>query len=112
VPALVRFIRSIAVLVLPAENQVQWLNSLGLPGNAAVADELAQEFDDGFLLLPQFVEHGWILGPVADKLRELDSLLTSMSGPENADIWDISALEGAGMWSKVRDRANSILRGL
>ncbi len=109
VAALVRFVRSIAVLALPAEGQLRWLNSLGLPGKAAVADELAHEFDDGFLLLSQFVERGWITGATVERLRELDSLLASMSGSENADLWDLSALESADMWRKVRDFAAGVL---
>ncbi|MFS8103349.1 hypothetical protein LFM09_40105 [Lentzea alba] len=48
VPALARFVRSIAVLAMPAESQTQWLDSLGLPGGARIADELALGFDDGF----------------------------------------------------------------
>jgi hypothetical protein len=109
VPALVRFIRSVAVLALPAEGQERWLNSFGLPGEAAIADELAQEFDDRFLLLPQFVELGWIPENVAEQLRELNSLLAAMSGPENAHIWEISALGTNDVWDKVRNHATNIL---
>lgn len=108
VPALVRFIRSVAVLALPAEGQVQWLNSVGLP----IADELAQEFDDRFLLLPQFIELGWIPESVAEQLRELNSLLAAMSGPDNAAIWEISALESNDVWDKVRNHATRILLAL
>lgn len=112
VPALVRFIRSVAVLALPAEGQVQWLSSLGLPGDAAIADELAQEFDDRFLLLPQFVELGWIPESVAEQLRELNSLLAAMSGPDNAAIWEVSALGTHDVWDKVRNHATRILLAL
>lgn len=109
---LVQFIRSIAVLALPAEDQVQWLNSLGLPGKAAIVDEMAQEFGNGFLLLPQFVEQGWIPNATVKMLNELDSLLADMSGPEHENLWDISALEHAEEWAKVRRQATRILFAL
>ncbi|GAA4529340.1 hypothetical protein [Amycolatopsis samaneae] len=109
VMALVGFVRSIAVLALPADGQIRWLNSLGLPGGAAIADELAQEFGDGCLLLAQFVEHGWISERLAKKLRGLDTLLGVMSGPEKAEIWEVSALESAAEWIEVRKRALEIL---
>jgi hypothetical protein len=105
VAALARFVRSIAVLALPAEGQRQWLDSLGLPGEVEIADELALEFDDGFLLLPQFVGHGWIAERTAGKLRELDSLLSAMSEPENAAVWDVSVLGSAKEWAEVREKA-------
>ncbi|MBB4905042.1 hypothetical protein [Actinophytocola algeriensis] len=109
VPSLVKFMRSLAVLGLPAESQVQWLNSLGLPGNAYEADELAHEFGDGVLLVRQLVDHGWISEIAADKIQELDDFLGEMSGPEHAEIWKVSALGQASEWAKVRDMAVNIL---
>lgn len=91
---------------------MRWLNSLGLGGDAALADELAMEFDDGWLLLPQFVEHGWVPAAAAEKLRELDSWLAAMSGPENADLWHVSALARADEWATVRQCATSVLLDL
>jgi hypothetical protein len=111
-PALARFVRSVALLALPAEEQTRWLNSFGLPGEAALADELALEFDDGFLLLPQFVEQGWLPDRLAEHLCELDKLLAAMSEPEKAEIWDISALATAEEWTEVRRHAASVLFGL
>jgi hypothetical protein len=112
VPALVWFVRSVAVLALPAEDQVRWLNSIGFRGESALADELAMEFDDGFRLLPQFVEHGWIPAAAAGKLGRLDSLLAAMSGPENVDVWHVSALAHADAWAAVRQCATSVLLDL
>ncbi len=103
------FVRSIAVLDFPADDQTRWLDSLGLPGGAGVADELALEFDDGFQLLPQFVEHGWIPTHAAEKMREFDKLLSAMSGPGKPEIWEVSALGTAEAWADVRKKASAIL---
>lgn len=48
------FVRSVAVLALEADAQIGWLEEKGLP----LVDELALEFDDGFRLVPVFVERG------------------------------------------------------
>jgi hypothetical protein len=112
VPALVRFMRSIAVLALPAGQQLRWLESLGAPGAAAGTDELALDFDDGFRMLPQFVEQGWIRPAAANKMRELDDLLARMSGSENSDLWRVSALGSTEAWATVRECARSTLLAL
>lgn len=106
---LVSFVRSIAVPALPADQQRQWLNSLGLPGTAGIADELALEFNDGIRLLPQFVEHGWIPSQAAARLGELDAVLEAMSGAENAALWQVPVLDTADEWADIRTRATAIL---
>ena len=67
---LVAFVRSVAVLGLPVDVQVSWLHRR-FADATPVVDELALEFDDGFRLVPTFVELGWLSGP-ADIFRLKD----------------------------------------
>jgi len=106
---LARFIRATALLALPAESQRLWLSSLGLPGEPGYADEMATEFDDGLLLLPQFVAAGWLSHEAADRLTAVDALLEKMSGPEKASLWSIEALYARAEWEAVRAAARDAL---
>lgn len=63
---LASLIRAIAMLALPAPHQIAWLEALGVGGSA---DELALEFHDGYLLVPQFVERQWLQAAVVGPLR-------------------------------------------
>lgn len=105
--SLANLVRAIAVLALPAADQVAWLDSLGIGGGNA--DELALELGDGFLLAPQFVENSWLPSEAAEPLRVLDALLASMSGPSNSELWDTAALETAPAWSEARRLARAAL---
>src|SRR5687768_11247694 len=98
---LASLVRAVAMLALPASHQIAWLESLGVGGSA---DELALEFDDGYVLAPQFVERQWLDAAVVDPLRALNDLLQSMSGPGNAELWDAAALESSPRWSEVREQ--------
>ena len=82
--ALANFVRAVAILALPAPDQVAWVESLGV---GPVVDELALELGDGALLAAQFVEAGWLGAEVLQPLQILEALLDSMSGPENAPLW-------------------------
>jgi hypothetical protein len=99
-----RFMRSVAMLAAPARTQARWLNSLGL-GEAALSDELALEFEDGFLLLGQFVDAGWLAQEAAEVLQRIGDRLEAMSGQDNAAMWDVVALESAPDWNELRDLA-------
>ena len=107
--ALVAFVRSVSVLALDAAGQLAWLASLGLPGTAALADELALEFDDGFKLLPTFISLGWIQPEAADALAELDATLARMSDPSQGDVWKVEALTSDVRWEGVRSLARDAL---
>lgn len=109
VGTLVRFLRAIAVLALPAKSQIAWLQSLGLPGEPRFADELALEFDDGYRLLPQFVRNDWLASQVIEPLAGLDTLLEAMSASGNADLWTVEALASSPQWEEARCKARSIL---
>ncbi len=106
---LASLVRALAVLAMPAADQVDWLRSLGVLGDSPNADELALELSDGAFLSAQFVEADWLPASVSEPLRELDSLLSTMSGPANTEFWNSGALASAAEWDDVRSRAKAIL---
>lgn len=106
---LAAFVRSIAILAMDARTQIEWLNSLGLPGRAALADELALEFDDGYMLLPVFLDKGWLKDHSADVLGDIARALTAMSGRENEAVWAVEALASDPRWEEVRGLARKAL---
>lgn len=95
---LARFIRAIAVLAFPAEDQIAWIRSV--PIGLVDADELALEFDDGYRLLPQFESLGWIPEAVRGPADDIDRLLTQMSGPSGP--WSFDDLRSDSRWTEVR----------
>jgi hypothetical protein len=109
IQSLVAFMRSIAVLALDAPTQLAWLASLGLPGTPSVTDELALEFDDGYRLIPRFVANGWLSAESGGLLAPIDAALAAMSGPSNADVWAVEALESDPRWMEVRVLAREAL---
>ncbi len=54
---LVALLKAVARLALSSDEQVAYLNAIGVGG---CADELALEIGDEVPLLPQFVEAGWL----------------------------------------------------
>ena len=109
VRTLVGFLRALAVLALPAPDQLAWLRSLGLPGEPAVLDELAMEFDDGYRLVPSFIKNGWLPESILDPLSELDRLLSGMSGTGNERVWLVDSLDSTQEWEEVRFGARKVL---
>lgn len=101
-----RFVRAVAVLALPAEAQLAYLTSIGVPDGV---DELALEFDDGRLLARQFEELGWISALFRARVAPLNALLDEMSGEDRAELWTASALGAASEWERVRSLARNLL---
>ena len=99
--------RAVAIAALPAAEQEEWLNSLGL--GWPNIDEIAMETDEGALLAPQFVEEGWFPVQALGPLMDLDSLLAGMSGEENGDLWTVEALRTAPEWAECRQQALRVL---
>ncbi|MFI5491911.1 hypothetical protein [Actinoplanes sp. NPDC051859] len=102
--SVVSFVQSVAVLALPAEAQVAWLTASRSP----YADELALQFDDGFRLLPVFVERGWLRDTAVPALARLDEHLDAMSCQAHADLWTVEALNRVE-WERTRSLALSAL---
>ena len=97
VPSLVNFVKAIGRLAMPAEQQVAYLEDIG---TAPSADELALEFDEGFVLLPTFVERGWLSAHDAKIAAAIDESLGRMSGEQGP--WDIADLATAPEWQEIR----------
>lgn len=107
VASLVAFLRSVAMLAMAAPEQVAWLNTLGLPGEAAIADELALEFNDGYLLIDTFISRGWLTANAKALFEPIDAALAAMSDPDKeataeGDVWVVGALGEDPRWEEVR----------
>jgi hypothetical protein len=104
----VTFVPSVAILALDADAQAAWTSQLA-KDQTPLIDELALEFDDGFRLLPTFVERGWLNDAALPILTQLDEQLAAMSGEHNADLWQIEALTSRAEWNRVRVLAKAAL---
>jgi hypothetical protein len=100
--------RAVAVLALPATDQVEWLGTLA-PGSPVGCDELALEFDDGWRLLPQFISNGWLNEAVGEAAQQIDQLLSETSKSANALEWTTASLASSARWASVRQLARSLL---
>lgn len=92
------FVRSVAVLALDADAQIAWLGGKRF----SLVDELALDFDDGFRLVPTFIERGWLNTTALPVPAEIDQHLDSMSGEHNAVLWQHEALARRTEWVQVR----------
>jgi hypothetical protein len=106
--SVVAFVRSVAVLALDADAQVAWASQL-MKNHVPLIDELAMEFDDGFRLVPSFIERGWLNEAALPVLTQLDERLEVMSGQHNADLWHAEALSSRAEWERVRGLARAAL---
>ncbi|GAA2390153.1 hypothetical protein GCM10010420_12310 [Streptomyces glaucosporus] len=97
-------IESLTVLAADARTQTAWLDRHGV-----AADEIALDFDHAFRTAEVLVADGRIAdGAVAD-LREIDAILSGMSGGENADRWTRAALATDAGWVRARRLARRVL---
>jgi hypothetical protein len=103
---LIAFLKAVGRLALPPPEQVEYLRASGLVNDA---DELGLEFDEGFKMVPQFVESEWLATSDADRIKEINDILAAMSGPENAALWTEDALREAPEWQAVRRSARRFL---
>lgn len=101
------FLRALSILALPAETQVEWLRSLGL-GEPGLWDELADEYDQHWLMLPQIVEAGLIPEKAVGGLNQLNDLLAALVDSDAAD-GPMEALRTSNAWQEVRKMARSCL---
>jgi hypothetical protein len=103
-----QFVRSVAVLALDASAQQDWLGR-AFGGAVVAVAELELEFDEGFALLPSFVERGWLDEAALPALSRLDEHLDAMSGDHNRHLWQPEALAAAVEWERARELARQAL---
>lgn len=105
---LAAWVRAVGVLALPADQQAAWLDSLG-PVAAWNVGELGLEFDDGYVLLDQWVRAGWVDQKSLAPIAALNTRLDEMSGERNASLWTRQALAQHQAWREVRELATAVL---
>lgn len=105
---LAAWVRAIGVLALSADQQATWLDSLG-PVAAWNVGELGLEFDDGYVLLDQWVRAGWVDQKSLAPIAALNTRLDEMSGERNASLWTRPALAQHQAWREVRELATAVL---
>lgn len=105
---LAAWVRAIGVLAASAEHQQAWLDSLG-PVASWNVSELGLEFEDGYLLMGQWVEAGWIASVSVPAFHALNAALDHMSGQSNESLWTREALSNHRAWREVRALAMNAL---
>ncbi|MFE2039170.1 hypothetical protein ACFXBB_39325 [Streptomyces scopuliridis] len=78
---------ALTVLAADAQIQVAWLVR-----HAVMTDEIALDFDHAFRTAEALVAEWQLARGVMADLREIDVILSGMSGGENADRWTRDAL--------------------
>lgn len=90
----------LARLAAPASAQIAYLQDLGVTPSI---DELALEFDDIAVLVPELVENGRLTREQVETVMALDRTLQAMSGID--DLWNDAALRSDPRWAEVRELA-------
>jgi hypothetical protein len=91
--------RAVQQLALPADEALA-----ARPLHGSNPEALALEFDD---LYTDYIDNLDELPSEAQlvALQALDSALTAMSGPANAELWTPTSVSSHPRWSEVRDLA-------
>ncbi|HEX5114202.1 MAG TPA: hypothetical protein VFW65_03285 [Pseudonocardiaceae bacterium] len=105
----VKLMRAVAMLAMPAPIQADYLNRIGTPD---VADELALELDDTLQLADKLRDHGYLTDTEYTMLHALNRKLDSMSGHNHEPLWRTSALAEQSEWQQVRAMAQEFLQSV
>jgi hypothetical protein len=106
---------AVANLAAPAEAQVSHLDGTfsGLTGGKSADgygnDELALEFEDGFIAVSHMLRFGEITQVDIDALQTLNDMLIRWSGSAHGDFWVREALFKDPRWQAIRLRAAEVL---
>ncbi len=95
---------ALTVLAADAQLQVAWLVR-----HAVMTDEIALDFDHAFRMADVLVAEGLLAREVMTDLRQIDVILSEMSGGENADRWARDALSTDAGWALARRLARRVL---
>lgn len=103
---LVELLRAVAVLALPAVEQLDWAAARGGPMSPDPLVLDLYETADG---ASSFRDAGWISARAADRIEVLKHAVEELSGPGNANAWSATALREAPEWDRIRDLARGVL---
>lgn len=106
---LVELLRAVAVLALPAADQLVWAAARGGPMSP---DPLVLDLYETVDQVPSFRDAGWISSRAADRIVELEHAVENLGDPGNTEVWSTTALREAAEWDRIRDLARSILADL
>ena len=106
---LVRLMRAVAMLAMPAPIQADYLVRIGTPDQA---DELALELDDNIRSVAALRDRGSLTDTEYTMLHALNRTLDSMSGHDHEPLWRTSALAERPEWQAVRVMAQEFLQSV
>ncbi|MFD8535224.1 hypothetical protein [Streptomyces rubrogriseus] len=97
-------IEALTVLAADAQVQVSWLVR-----HPVMTDEIVLDFDHAFRMAEALVAEGELARRLMADLREIDVVLSKMSGGRNADRWTRDALSTDEGWALARRLARRVL---
>ena len=89
----------LARLASPPQAQIDYLRNLGV---APLADELALEFHDLHLLVPQLAAQGVLTHQQSEAIDAVNHKLDAMSACQDTSLWIEDALRRHPDWAEVR----------
>ena len=101
-------VESLQLLAAEADDQLAYL-----PDFVVATDEVAENFYDAFLLLPQLEEGGMVEGNAADVIRRVNRMFDSMPPMPDGSLADYAAdLRNHDFWARARVAAKEALLAL
>ena len=80
------------------------------PNFVVVADELVLEHHEALEMFKSKNEFEAVSGIAKAAIQKLDETIDRMSGPANAELWTIVALEKSPEWVELRELAKQVLQ--
>lgn len=102
-------VEAVAVLASDPVRQLEHLRDLGLPEGI---DELALEYDAIAAAADDMLRRRELDQNQYDAVKNLDEMLSRMSGKVHLALWTPEALSSAPEWEEVRSAAKDCLRVL
>ena len=108
--ALRELVQSVSRLSLGPEEQANFIRSIFRTEDPLVnCDELALQFDDSYVMVPQLVDRGLLSHEAAGRLDALAAQLDAMSAAGKPELWTLKSVQEADEWEQVRLLACSLL---
>lgn len=101
-----RLVKSVAMLALDADVQIQYLTRIGV---APLADELALDLHESLLALPNLGGQAWMTRDALESLHAIDRIFESAVDPA---FWSVDSLRDGTEWSRIRQLAREVLTAL